>query len=215
MGRLCASFGGRWGSASAVDPHRTRQGYASIPGKVAFGPPPLTDLEHPESGMKVMLAQTLILATNWASSFLDRERQQAFNRLDKEESSYVAWRSRSRTRGVRVSEKCSIRRTTLPVTETEWPHLTPPSKAGIRTDLTIRNSLGARAKTYPYSHLLQRLGDLFFQLDLPLRLPWRVAFFRLGRNGATFALVEEVEIFGASATTPLRVSSPGTAGSTH
>ncbi len=30
-----------------------------------------------------MLAQTLILATNWASSFLDRERQKTSNRLDK------------------------------------------------------------------------------------------------------------------------------------
>jgi hypothetical protein len=91
-----------------------------------------------------------------------------------------------------------------------------PAGQSRNTDrLNDKKRTGARAKTYGYSHLLQRLGDPFFQLDLPLRLPWRVAFSRLGRNGATFALVEEVEIFGASATTPLRVSSPGTAESTH
>ncbi len=38
------------------------------------------------------------------------------------------------------------------------------------------------------------------------------AFVGLGRYGATFALFGVVDIFGASATTPLRLSSPETAG---
>jgi hypothetical protein len=119
-----------------------------------------------------MLAQTLILATNWASSFLDRERQKTSNRLDKGGKLCGVVKERHQTvdlKGITKAVKVQL--------------LSSPT--GVIPTL---------------------------QLDLPLRLPWRVAFFRLGRNGATFALFGEVEIFGASATTPLRLSSPETAG---